>query len=73
MPRRRYKRDRRGRFASTGNSRSGRISKSRTAATGVALALGALYALDGKGPYRIAGSALVTAADLYGASQARRR
>lgn len=73
MAKRRYARDSDGRFARTGSSARRRVSKRRAAATGAALALGTLYAVNGKGPYRIAGAALVSAAGLYGASQTRRR
>lgn len=76
MPRRRYSRysrDRLGRFTTTGSSSRRRISKRRAAATGATFALGALYALDGKGPYRVAGATLAGAAGLYGAVQTRRR
>lgn len=70
---RRYRRDSRGRFArTTSGSRTRRNSTTGNVAVSAAVALGTLYAVNGKGPYRVAGAALVSAAGLYSASRARR-
>lgn len=76
MARRTFTRDARGRFAPTsgGKRRSGRtVSRRRVAAIGAGVALGALYVIDGKGTYRLAGAALAAGSGAYGAVQLRRR
>lgn len=64
-----FHRDSKGRFAAASSgSRRG-----RTAAAGAGLALGVLYAANGKGAFRLAGAALGAGSAAYGVVKVRRQ